>query len=363
MLPENWTPILVLANARSGNNMAEDLMGEFRTILNPIQVVDLDSSTPHKALQLCTLLPNNAARVLVCGGDGTVGWVLDAIDEMKYKGQDQYIPHVAILPLGTGNDLSNTLGWGAGYAGDVAAEVILQNVLDGDPMQLDRWRVRVTKGFYSFHRPKIFSMNNYFSVGPDALMALNFHECRQHSPFLFSNRIINKAVYFFYGTRDCLVQACKDLDQKIELELDGVQISLPKLEGIIVLNIAYWGGGCRLWEGTGDKPYPLASHNDGLLEVVGVYGSFHCAQIHVKLANPVRLGQAHTVRLILKNSAMPMQVDGEPWVQGPCTIVITHKTHALMISPPSEQLEDDVPRVAESQSRTERKINDPDIGI
>lgn len=38
-------------------------------------------------------------------------------------------------------------------------------------------------------------------------------------------------------------------------------------------------------------------HDDGLLEVVGVHGSFHCAQIQVKLANPVRLGQAHTVRV------------------------------------------------------------------
>lgn len=39
--------------------------------------------------------------------------------------------------------------------------------------------------------------------------------------------------------------------------------------------------------------------DDGLLEVVGVFGSFHCAQIQVKLANPVRLGQAHTVRVRL----------------------------------------------------------------
>lgn len=35
-------------------------------------------------------------------------------------------------------------------------------------------------------------MNNYFSVGPDALMALNFHAHREKTPSLFSSRIINK---------------------------------------------------------------------------------------------------------------------------------------------------------------------------
>lgn len=44
-------------------------------------------------------------------------------------------------------------------------------------------------------------------------------------------------------------------------------------------------------------PFPTCRHDDGLLEVVGVYGSFHCAQIQVKLANPFRIGQAHTVRV------------------------------------------------------------------
>ncbi|KAK7144599.1 hypothetical protein R3I94_010882 [Phoxinus phoxinus] len=344
-----WTPVLILANTRSGNNMGEVLLGEFRTLLNPVQVFDLSELPPSKALQLCTLLPPGSVRVLVCGGDGTVGWVLDAIDTMKLKGQDQFIPFVTILPLGTGNDLSNSLGWGAGYAGEISVEQVLRNVLEAEVVKMDRWKVQVaSKGNY-FRKPKVLAMNNYFSVGPDALMALNFHAHREKTPSFFSSRIINKAVYFLYGTKDCLVQECKDLDKKIELELDGEQVTLPNLEGIIVCNISYWGGGCRLWEGMGDEPYPPTRVDDGLLEVVGVYGSFHCAQIQVKLANPVRLGQAHTVRLVLKSSRMPMQVDGEPWAQGPCTITITHKTQALMLYHSAEQTDDDDSSTSETE--------------
>lgn len=49
------------------------------------QVFDLSVLPPTKALQLCNLLPPGRVQVLVCGGDGTVGWVLDAIDAMKLK--------------------------------------------------------------------------------------------------------------------------------------------------------------------------------------------------------------------------------------------------------------------------------------
>jgi diacylglycerol kinase (ATP) len=50
-------------------------------------------------------------KVIVCGGDGSLNWVLSEIDTVNFE----YPPSIAIIPLGTGNDLSNILGWGSGY--------------------------------------------------------------------------------------------------------------------------------------------------------------------------------------------------------------------------------------------------------
>jgi len=77
---------------------------------------------------------------LVCGGDGTVGWVLQCLDNV---GQDSQCssPACAIVPLGTGNDLARVLGWGAGYTGDEDPLNLLQDVIDAEEIILDRWTI------------------------------------------------------------------------------------------------------------------------------------------------------------------------------------------------------------------------------
>lgn len=46
-------------------------------------------------------------------------------------------PAVGILPLGTGNDLARTLGWGGGY-NDELIETFINKMINGSIAKLDR---------------------------------------------------------------------------------------------------------------------------------------------------------------------------------------------------------------------------------
>ncbi|KAG5185607.1 ATP-NAD kinase-like domain-containing protein [Tribonema minus] len=241
-------PLAVLVNTRSGAGARQgrELLAALRGALNPLQVADLGAEDPADFLRRFARVRD--LRVLCCGGDGTVGWVLHAIDAVAW---DRGPPPLAVLPMGTGNDLARTLGWGPGYDGTEDLNQLLETVGASHKVKLDRWSVEI-EPLKAKRRgggdSKSVPMGNYMGIGVDGQVALEFHNMREAHSGLFFSRVVNKVVYAGSGLRNILFPSCQELASHVEIYVDGERVELPPdTESVIILNINSYAGGSRLW--------------------------------------------------------------------------------------------------------------------
>ncbi|ESO87278.1 hypothetical protein LOTGIDRAFT_107128, partial [Lottia gigantea] len=335
-------PLLVFINPKSGGNQGAKLMHKFCWLLNPRQVFDLAQGGPRFGLELYKKVPN--LRILACGGDGTVGWILSTIDSLNISPP----PPVAVVPIGTGNDLGRTLNWGGGYT-DEPISKILCNVEEGQVVQLDRWNLVVEStistggdviepedGLVDALPLNVF--NNYFSLGADAHVALEFHESREANPEKFNSRFRNKMFYAGAGGRDLLKRSWKGFADHIKLVCDGVDLTQKiqdmKIHCLLILNIPRYASGTLPWGNPNAVGFEPQRHDDGFLEIVGfTYSSL--ATLYVG-GHGERLMQCREVKLTTYKS-MPMQVDGEPCKLRPSCIKICFRNQANMVMKPKRR--------------------------
>ncbi|XP_068518961.1 diacylglycerol kinase iota isoform X10 [Anas acuta] len=327
-------PLLVFVNPKSGGNQGTKILQTFMWYLNPRQVFDLSQEGPKDALELYRKVPN--LRILACGGDGTVGWILSILDELQLNPQ----PPVAVLPLGTGNDLARTLNWGGGYT-DEPVSKILCHVEDGTIVQLDRWNLQVERNpdlpqdelEDGARKLPLSVFNNYFSLGFDAHVTLEFHESREANPEKFNSRFRNKMFYAGAAFSDFLQRSSKDLSKHVKVVCDGTDLT-PKIQElkfqcIVFLNIPRYCAGTMPWGNPGDhRDFEPQRHDDGYIEVIGfTMASLAALQVG---GHGERLHQCREVTLLTYKS-IPMQVDGEPCRLAPSLIRISLRNQANMV--------------------------------
>lgn len=346
------TTFLVLINQRSGGQDGPQLLDRFRQLaqegldgqehLEVVSMTDPDPSGqgvvgPRGGLEKYKDTPN--LRVIACGGDGTVGWVLSEIDNVSWGASGK--PPTAIVPLGTGNDLSRSLCWGGRYK-DKPIKKLLHEVKDAGGEQLDRWRISLSPRQDFENHPKGLDeippqnrvFNNYFSLGIDAHIALQFHNARNANSDKFTSRTRNLLFYGLEGGKDLVVHKWRHLMDSVRVictMLDGQKVDVTErlksygAHALLFLNIRSYSGGARPWKTKAGVSSPC----DGLVEVIAM------DNVDVALLQLGGTGeavcQARKVE-IETTRAVPMQVDGEPLLMNPSTINIEFFNSANMLT-------------------------------
>ena len=162
-------------------------------------------------------------------------------------------------------------------------------------------------------------------------------------------------IYGLLGSKELVQRTYKNLEQKVLLECDGTKIPLKNVQGIVVLNIPSYTGGVNFWGHNSKddnvsqlkfqsisfnkltlvflKVFVNPSFDDKILEVVAVSGCMQMALSRVVSIKSNRIAQCRSVKIqILCPEGVPVQVDGEAWIQPPGFVYLVHKNRAQMLT-------------------------------
>ncbi|KAM7508397.1 hypothetical protein LguiA_018850 [Lonicera macranthoides] len=373
-------PLVVFINSRSGGRHGPELKGRLQELMSEEQVFDLQTVKPHEFVKYalgclekladhgdrCAKVTRKKLRVVVAGGDGTVGWVLGCLGDLHKQGRNP-VPPTGIMPLGTGNDLSRTFGWGGSFPFNWKpyTKRALDRVINGPICRLDSWNLLISmpagepmetphclkptedcsldEGLaVEGELPEKVScyegvFYNYFSIGMDAQVAYGFHHLRNEKPYLAQGPIANKIIYSGYSCKQgwfftpCIADpSLRGLKNILRMHVKKInsskweQVPVPSsVRAIVALNLHNYGSGRNPWgnlkpEYMEKKGFVEAQADDGLLEVFGLKQGWHASFVMVELISAKHIAQASAIRFEFRGGEWReafMQVDGEPWKQ------------------------------------------------
>ncbi|XP_010539453.1 PREDICTED: diacylglycerol kinase 4 [Tarenaya hassleriana] len=371
-------PVIVFVNPRSGGRQGPLLKDRLQHLITSDLVFDIMEVKPQEFVRYglgcletlaaqgdhCAQEIRERLRIVVAGGDGTVGWILGCLGELNVQNR-QPVPPVAIIPLGTGNDLSRSFGWGGSFpfAWKSAIKRTLHRASISPVSRLDSWKILISmpsgeivdppyslKSSQECHLDQGLEIEgeqplvgksyegvfyNYFSIGMDAQVAYSFHNLRNEKPYLANGPIANKIIYSSYScSQGWFLTHCRNdpslrgLKNILRIHIkrndssEWEKIPVPKsVRAVVALNLHSYGSGRNPWgnlkqEYLEKRGFVEAQADDGLVEIFGLKQGWHASFVMVELISAKHIAQAAAIRLEIRGGAWKdayMQMDGEPW--------------------------------------------------
>ncbi|KAJ0101969.1 hypothetical protein Patl1_04528 [Pistacia atlantica] len=373
-------PVIAFINSKSGGQLGGKLLVSYRSLLNENQVFDLGEKAPDKVLhELYANLEKlryagdvlsaeilKRLRIIVAGGDGTAGWLLGVVSDLKLP----HPPPIATVPLGTGNNLPFAFGWGKKNPSTDRQSVLsfMEQVKNAKVMKIDSWhilmRMRIPKqgpcdpiaplelphSLHAFHRvSEKDTLNvegchtfrggfwNYFSIGMDAQVSYAFHSERKLHPEKFQNQLVNQSTYlklagtqgWFFASLSQPSSQSRNIAQLAKVKImkkQGVweDLDIPhSIRSIVCLNLPSFSGGLDPWgkplrKKVRERGLTPPYVDDGFIEIVGFRDAWHGLVLLAPNGHGTRLAQANRIRFEFQKGAADhtfMRIDGEPWKQ------------------------------------------------
>lgn len=172
-------PILIFINPLSGGGLGKDLIKKCTDVPN-LHIVRLPDEVETFHEDHFEAISNPKLRCVACGGDGTINWVMNLLSDL-FTSEGAIKPPLAIIPLGTGNDMSNSIGWGSGMSSG-SLKYIYDKINDIATSQsikmVDRWLITFNDKTDPNAEERQHHYVNYFSIGVDAGVTYEYAEMR-----------------------------------------------------------------------------------------------------------------------------------------------------------------------------------------
>ncbi len=208
----------------------------------------------------CKNLLSNYEIVVVAGGDGTISQIVKVIAGLEKK------PKLGIIPIGTGNDLANSVGilhlYKSQGLGALLKVILKCNIAKIDILSLDN----------------SFIFTNYLGIGSDAKISCDFNRLR-HKPVFrkICKCISNKAFYCLLILKNIFYRIPFDINIGYQNELSETEtITINRgLCEILITNTKMYAGGVEISS--------KCKMDDGRFEVTVIRGILEWIQLFFAL--------------------------------------------------------------------------------